>query len=314
MGVVTVGSNPAIDRVIHCEHFVPGGHLPSRTVARLAAGKAANVSRAMAMCGAPSVASGFIGAAETVWFRNNLTRGLDITCEFIEVAGATRENITILDPATGQETHLRDGGFAVTPEDQQRLRSWLAVHVGAGAVCVFAGSLPAGSPGVSPQDFLALLSSCPGDARLVVDSSGPALAAAVTRPLWLIKPNTAELATLLQRDLAAQPAAVVAAVRSAALPVEYVLVSLGAQGAVLAGRSVAIHAVARPRRPVVRTVGCGDHLLGGFLAGMQRHGGVAMALREGVALATARAVSGDYVGIAAEIISEVAATTELVEL
>src|SRR5262245_53321915 len=127
MAILTIGFNPAIDRILECPDFHMGGHQPVRQIARLAAGTAANVSRALAQLSTDSIATGFIGAAERDFFHEQLlsTGPGRILCRFVDVLGKTRENITILDPRRRVETHLRDRGFAVTADEAALLEKKL---------------------------------------------------------------------------------------------------------------------------------------------------------------------------------------------
>lgn len=294
MAIFTVGFNPAVDRIMECPDFHIGGHKVATQIARLAAGKAANVSRALALLGSDTIATGFIGTGELELFLEQLmAMGPGrILCRFVEVGGQTRENITIIDPKRCLETHLRDRGFVVTPAEIGVLEKKLQHDVKSGDVVIFSGSL---CGGVSYDDFARLIDLCTvAGARVAVDTSGESLNVAREHRLWLLKPNLEEL-----RALSCTPVADTAtAVRDAAkalLPfVQHVLVSRGAAGAVLVtsdgGGGAWSGRIVRSDSPV-RTVGCGDHLLAGFVAAMMAGRDAQVALRTGLAVATARVFS-----------------------
>ncbi|MEI8197903.1 MAG: PfkB family carbohydrate kinase, partial [Phycisphaerae bacterium] len=218
-----------------------------------------------------------------------------------EVVGETRENVTILDPERQGETHLRDQGFTVTPRATDMMRAKLVREIHSGDTVVFSGSLCAGAT----PDYLGQLIDVGLHAagRVVVDSSGDALRQilAARRQIWLLKPNLEELQTLLGRDIPNTAAAVSSAARELLPHAQMVLVSRGAEGAVLVGNPSGI--TGHDDGPLtgkvniagspVRTVGCGDYLVAGFLAELQAGHNRETALRWALSAASARAFSAD---------------------
>ncbi|MGN6370201.1 MAG: 1-phosphofructokinase family hexose kinase [Phycisphaerae bacterium] len=293
MAIVAIGFNPAVDRILECPDFHIGGHQQAVQVARLAAGKAANVNRALAQLGTDSIATGFLGSGELELFHEQLmsTGPGRVLCRYVEVAGKTRENITILDPKRRLETHLRDKGFSVTHEEAVLLEQKIMHEMKPGDVAIFSGSL---CSGVDTGYFGALLDRCgAAGARVVVDSSGDPLRAAAGHRVWMLKPNLEELRQLVGVEV---PNAA-AAVRDAAGPLlhnaENILVTRGPMGAVLlTPNGVYSGRVATKEMGTLRrTVGCGDHLLAGFVAETSAGRDAKQALGTALALATARAMS-----------------------
>jgi 1-phosphofructokinase family hexose kinase len=291
MAIMTIGFNPAIDRILECPDFHIGGHQQAKQIARLAAGKAANVNRALAQLSTDSIATGFVGEGDMDFFHEQLMSAGPgrILCRFVEVGSRTRENISILDPHRRLETHLRDRGLAVTAEEAKLLEQKIMHELKAGDVAVFAGSL---CEGLDAEFFASLLDQCVArGAKVVVDSSGDPLKTAGGHRVWLLKPNLEELRQLVGVEV---PNAA-SAVREAASPllknVQNVLVTRGPMGAVLLTGGGAWSARLATKDVPVRTVGCGDHLLAGFVAEMTAGQGEEAALVKAVAVATARAMS-----------------------
>ncbi|NQU39260.1 MAG: 1-phosphofructokinase family hexose kinase [Lentisphaerae bacterium] len=281
--ILTVTLNPAVDRLIKIDRLVPGGHGCCETTQRTPGGKGVNVSRVLAQMAMPSVATGFLGEDNQAVFEPLF--GEQVTDAFVRLPGSTRENITLSDRSTGQETHLRDRGLGVGQDDLARLREILAARVGAGSVVAFSGSLP---PGVAPDAFGALVDeSIERGARVVVDSSGAALREMVGKSVWLIKPNALELAELVGHALPSLEAQLDAA-RQLTDHISMVLLSCGGEGACLVRASGSLHASVALQRPVRNSVGCGDALLAGFI-GRWRDGGAEEALADAVAIASASA-------------------------
>ena len=294
MAIVTVGFNPAIDRILECPDFHVGGHQQARQIARLASGKAANVSRALAQVSVDSIATGFVGKEELEFFHEELLGSAGtgrILCHFVEVRGKTRENITILDPKRrGEvETHIRDVGFTVTPQEIAALEKRLEHDLKPGDVAIFSGSL---CPGL-PKDYIAtIIDLCTRlQAQVAVDSNGDPLRTAARKKLWMLKPNLEELRELLGVDIPNETMAIRDAGMQLLNTAEVVMISRGRNGAVLLSREGCFSARALVERPPVRTVTCGDHLLAGFVAECLAGRDLERSLRAGMALATARALS-----------------------
>jgi 1-phosphofructokinase len=286
--VITVCLNPAVDRVLEVDRLVVGAHQVGREVRRFAGGKAINVSRVLAALGVRSVATGFLGDQNRDSF-DALLKEARVGDELFALPGRTRENVTIAETATGAETHIRDAGLEVPARALDRLRRKLALLAGERDVVIFSGSLP---PGVSPEAFAALVGACAeAGARVAVDTSGPALSAVAGRPLWLVKPNAAELPALIGRDLPNLGQQRDAA-RELTRRVENVILTRGEQGADLFRRDLAVHArlAIEPGR-VRSTVGCGDALLAAYVAGVLTGLGPRRAFAEAVACAAASAMT-----------------------
>lgn len=292
--IATVTLNPAVDRVLEAPGFAIGKHASARRVAMYPAGKGINVSRVLALLGRRSIASGFVGRGELSMFEEHLeeTGEGHVICQFLKVRNQTRDNITIVDPIEDTETHIRDEGLPVQPEDVARMSSKLSMLAREGTVLSFGGSLP---PGVTPDAFAHMIARCQeGGAQIAVDTSEEALRALQGQPLWLAKLNRSELATLADRPTETREQVIEAArglSESGGGPVKNVLATMGADGAVLITAGVGLfgQVAVHPGR-IVSTVGCGDSLLAGVLAGWTGASDWTAALREGLAAATADAV------------------------
>jgi len=290
--IITVTLNPAIDRVIEVDGFAVGTHQVGRELLRVPAGKGVNVSRVLAAMDVPSTATGFLGVENFAAYQP-LFGGL-ITDAFVRLPGRTRENITITDRRTRQDTHIRDVGLSVDAAAMDRLKDTLCRLAAPESLFIFSGSLP---PGVTPGAFAELVTGCLNNgARVAVDTSGTALTAVASLPLWLAKPNTEELPQLVGRDVCDDQGQVAAA-RSLSVRVANVLLTCGRQGAYLFTGDVAMHAVAPlDATEIVSTVGCGDVILAAYVAGVHKGTPVTNAFSEAVAYAAACAMTFDPAG------------------
>jgi 1-phosphofructokinase family hexose kinase len=283
--IIAVSLNAAVDRALEVPGLVIGGHVRGRLISIQPAGKAVNVARFLGTLGVPCILTGFVGAGDRDRFKKSF-KGTPVRVEVFEGRGPTRENITLIDPACGVETHIRDEGFSLADEDLERISKKLAILAVPGAYVVFAGSLP---PDMTAEAFGGLLAACrERGARLAVDSSGPGLEPLRRgEPVWLVKPNRQELA-----ELAGRPAETEDDIRAAAevlrRRIEVVIVTLGEGGAYLFAAGGAWRAVPHSDpAAVIKTVGAGDALLAGFLHAHAAGADVSECLRRGVATGTA---------------------------
>jgi 1-phosphofructokinase len=260
--IVTCTPNPSLDRTVEVDRLRRG------EVQRLMAsrvhpgGKGVNVARVLHRNGHPTHAVVPVGGAEGDYFVT-LLRAVGVPMSTVAVDASTRVNVTITE-SDGTTTKLNAEGEPLMPDACERLRSatvGLAEEDDWVAGC---GSLP---PGVDAAFYAALVERGRGaGCRTAVDASGPALAEAVAARPSLIKPNYHELSELTGEPLETFGDAVNAARGLCDRGVGAVLVSLGVDGALLVAEGEVLYGDSQPVT-VRSTVGAGDALLAGFLAG-----------------------------------------------
>ena len=277
--IVTVTLNPSLDRTLAVAELARGEVVRADSTLEDPGGKGVNVTRFLTAHGTKSVAvlpsGGSIGRA--------LLGALDdaqIPYRAIPVAGATRSNVTVVEP-DGMTTKLNEPGPDLSRSEIDALVAAVAEEARPGGWVVVAGSLPAGMD----TAIIARLAQVARDAgaRFALDASGAALADGLSANPDLIKPNDEELGEILGRELTTLDEVVAGCQEARARGARAVICSLGADGAVLVNAD-GVWRVTGARVPVLSTVGAGDSVLSGFL-----HGGGSGpdALREGVAWATA---------------------------
>ena len=265
--IVTVTANPSVDRTIEVEQLTAGQVLRAVASRVDAGGKGVNVARALAANGHKAIAVVVSGGPEGSHLLSLLDAVLplpELRVRPVQITGALRSNITVVE-ADGTTTKLNEAGPTLSTAELDSLAAATvdAAEAESADWVVLSGSLPPGSPAGWYAKVLRRLR--PTGCQVAVDSSGPALAAAASAGPDLIKPNREELAELAGHHIASVADAASAARLLLDKGVRSVLVTLGADGAVLADGTGVWHASA----PAVNTrssVGAGDALLAGFLA------------------------------------------------
>ena len=281
MQVVAVTPNPAVDWTLEVPGFAAGRVNRVRAEHSRAAGKGVNVAAALAAHGVRAAATGFLGRDNAAPFEALFARA-GIRDAFVRVPGATRVGIKVADPAGQQTTDLNFPGLAPGPEAVRALLERVA-ELAAGETrpwFVLAGSLP---PGVEPALYRDLvLTLRAAGCAVVVDASGEPLRHALEAAPTVVKPNVHEMEALLGESLPDAAAVARAARGLLARGVELAAVSMGEEGALFAARGEAVLAVP-PRVEVRSTVGAGDAMVAGIVAGRLR----GLPLAETARLATA---------------------------
>lgn len=272
--ILTLTANPSHDRTVALDGPLErGAVLRAESVFSQAGGKGVNISRAAVSAGIPSEA--VLPAPEDDPFVVELlAAGID--CRPVHRPEPVRVNISVTEP-DGTTTKLNSPGAPVTGQLLERLGEELQRRAGRADWVVIAGSVPPGTPEGWYADLVARLRHSP--AAVAVDTSGGPLQALVARldgppsRLQLLKPNAEELASVCGvpvAELEGSPAAAAGAARDLVRRgVDSVLVTLGAEGAVLVTRDGAWHGTP-PATTVVSTVGAGDSALFGYLLGKVR--------------------------------------------
>lgn len=283
--VVTLTLNPAIDETVTLDALRPGAVHRASAVRIDAGGKGVNVAGCLADWGLSVAATGVLGQDNAAPFTQLLAaKGIDD--RFVWIPGETRTNLKLVDESSGDTTDINLPGLAVGAGHLMSVRMVLRDMVEAGSLAVLAGSLPSSLP----VDIYATLTRDlkARGARVVLDASGKALEAALAaRPdalPYAIKPNRHELEEWAGErlpDLAAVAKAATA-LRHRGIPL--VAVSLGPEGALFVSDEGALHARA-PEIRIASTVGAGDALVAGLVAGL--HAGLDMAGTARLALAFA---------------------------
>jgi len=291
--IITVGLSPAWDITCRGRGLDWGRHKMISSTSSQAAGKALNISRALAWLGTKTIAAGLWGRQDYGQMLKSVSPLKKwINIKMTAVPGATRQNITIIDTANKREMHLRAASDLACEKNLTKLKADLGKIVTKNSICVFAGSMPSEK---LIDNVIAIINRCSGrGAKIAVDTSGAALKRIVdSGKIWLIKPNFEELRELLGKQIKDTPTNLVKAGRELLKKkrIDIVLISRGKKGAIAItkeaawqGRCIGNH------KKVLSTVGCGDYLLAGFLKTFKDKTNLDTALETAIKVATARAL------------------------
>lgn len=265
--VLCVTMNPSVDVSTHTDRVVPVDKLRCGAVGRDAGGGGLNVASVVRRLGGHSHSLYPAGGAAGQWLTQHLAQA-GLPARAMPIAQDTRENFTVQALDTGAEYRFVLPGPTLSEGEWQACLDAVDGWPEPLALVVASGSLP---PGV-PADFYARLASSSNQrgVRLVLDSSGPALAAALQAGVFLVKPNLREL-----RELTGLPLNTAETWRAAAQTLidrgqaEIVALTLGAGGALLLTRDGAWQAEALPVE-VASSVGAGDSFVGAMVWALQQ--------------------------------------------
>jgi len=282
--IVTLTVNPALDVTVDADHVQPTDKIRCRAVRYDAGGGGVNVARFVHALGVPVsavfTAGGPTGAHVVALIDDSEVPSLPIT-----VSGHTRQSLTVNECATGRQYRFVLPGPALTPEEQIRCLDVLKDAAGSAGYVVASGSLP---PGVRPDFYQQVADICgQRGARLILDTSGGGLAH-ISSGVFMLKPSLRELRECVGRPLLTEVEQTTAARELIDRGVaEMVVVSLGAEGALLV-TARSSHRYAAIDVPSVSGVGAGDAMVAGIVVGLSRAWPVPVAVRYGIATATAK--------------------------
>jgi len=281
--IVTVTPNTALDRVVFVEGFAWGRTLRAREALWSPGGKGCDAAWVLAELGQPCVALG-LAAGDSGRRLQEMLAARGVQVDFVWVDGETRTNYVLVDTAHHRQSTVTVSGLRVSAEHlaalEARLEHWLpqcrALHLG--------GGVPAGmSPGwYAPWIRRARAMGIP----VLLDASGPTLAASAPAGPTVLKPNLDELAELVGRPLVGRAEVLAAGQELLGWGAELVVVSLGAEGALAVTRCQAYGLPPLPVEPV-NCAGAGDAMMAALATAYAER----WPLEEGLRLAMAAAAA-----------------------
>lgn len=293
--IVVVAPNPALDRTVAVDRFVPGDVTRARWVHEAAGGKGLNVARIATALGDAVVACAPLGGL-TGRRVEALACGEGLDVRLVPIEGECR-TCTVLVSADGSSTVVTEPGAALSDAEWADLVAMVERLAADADAVTISGSMPGGADGRIVELAGAARR---GRAMVWVDASGGALRAAMDVPSVSIKVNADEARAVVAGSSAVELARSLLDASGATA----VVVTDGANGAGWADISSS-GSCAAPRVEVANATGSGDAFLAGLVGALGRGERLASAVRYGVAVAAAAAMSAT-VSVDAALVAELA--------
>ena len=288
--IYTITFNPALDYIIQVENFKIGEINRTKTETILPGGKGLNVSIVLKNLKIENTALGFVaGFTGEELIHKMESQG--VKTDFVKVEkGITRINIKIssINEKKVEETALNGMGPQITKNDIEVLFEKIE-KMSTKDVVILSGSIPKNIDNDIYEKICKKLNE--KEITFIVDSTQELLMNVLKYNPFLIKPNKEELEETLNCKISTKEDIINAAKKLKEMGAQNVLVSLGNDGALLLTKDNNTYYSKAPRGQVVSTVGSGDSMVAGFLAGYYQTQNYEHALKTGVAAGSASAFS-----------------------
>ena len=283
--IYTVTLNPSLDYIIDVTHFEPG--MVNRTTAEkiFAGGKGINVSMVLKNLGFDSTALGFLAGFTGKEIERQLEKK-EFSADFICLEdGISRINMKIRSEV---ESEINGLGPEISSEAIKKMFDRLD-ELQEGDILVLAGSIPASMPESMYRDIMKRLAD--RKLKIAVDATKSLLLNVLPFHPFVIKPNNHELGELFNVKIKSKDQAVEYAKKLQEMGAQNVIVSMAGEGAVFVGDDGSVFQSEAPKGTVVNSVGAGDSMVAGFLAGYLGEGDYQEAFKLGVCTGSASAFS-----------------------
>lgn len=283
--IYTITFNPALDYISQVENFEIGKINRTQTEKILPGGKGLNVSIVLKNLGIESTALGFVAGFTGEELKTDIEqRG--IKTDFVKVEkGLTRINVKI---SSKEETALNGNGPEVTEENIEQLLKKID-NIKSDDTVILAGNIPKCINNNIYEIICKKLEQ--NKVRFIVDATKELLMNVLKYKPFLIKPNREELEETFKEKIETKEEIVEHAKRLQEIGAQNVLISLGGEGAILVTTENKEYFLNAPKGKVLNTVGAGDSMVAGFVAGYEKSGDYEYAFKVGIATGSASAFS-----------------------
>lgn len=264
--ILIVNLNLAVDHFVEVEELRAGEVQRSLGERRQAGGKGVNVARVLKTLGEPSLLLGFTGGSAGDLIEANL-RAENIASLPTRIEGESRTCLIINDRSRREQTVINAPGARIGEAEFLNFETSYARSLRRANLVIITGSLP---PNLPAQTYARLVEAArAGGQRVLLDSAGAPLRAALEARPFLVKINAAEASELLAAPVINFHDAAQATDKLRELGAESAMITLGAEGAVFAAGE-ARYKFAAPIVAALNSVGSGDAALAGLAAGLRR--------------------------------------------
>lgn len=283
--IYTVTFNPALDYILELDKLEIGKIQKSKTELILPGGKGINVSTVLTNLEIDNIAlgykAGFVGAE-----LERLLRNMNVKTDFIDLEeGNSRINVKI---SGEEETAINTNGPQISENKILELLEKLKT-LNANDYLVLSGSIPSSIKDDIYEKICSIVKK--QNVKIIVDATKNLLVQALKYNPFLIKPNNEELGEIFGVEIHTKEDAYVYGKKLKEMGAQNVLVSMGKIGAALIDEAGQEYFIKSPEGKRVNTVGSGDSMVAGFIAGFLKYNNYNDALRMGVSAGSASALS-----------------------
>jgi 1-phosphofructokinase len=283
--IYTVTLNPSLDYIMHLNCLKINTMNRSIKEEVYPGGKGINVSIVLNHLSMPNKALGFI-AGFTGNEIQRLSHHYGINSDFITLdSGNSRINVKLKEV---NETEVNGVGPQITPQDMRELYDKLS-PLQDGDFLVLAGIIPCGVPSDTYKKIMKLLSD--RNIHIIVDTTKELLLNVLKYKPFLVKPNRFELAETFGVELKNEEDLIMYGKKLQELGAQNVLISLGENGAILLTAEGDVLTTTALKGTMINTMGAGDAMVAGFIAGYIKTKNLDTALKLAVAAGSATAFS-----------------------
>lgn len=283
--IYTVTFNPSLDYIVKVDNFKLGAVNRTTREDIYAGGKGINVSIVLSNLGYESKALGFIAGFTGEEIEKRVSEN-GIYSEFIKLKeGLSRINVKM---KSNEESEINGNGPNITKEALDELFSKLNT-LESGDILVLAGSIPSSLPSDIYEKIMAFLQD--KNIKIVVDATKDLLLKVLKYKPFLIKPNNHELGEMFNVELKNDEEIIYYGKKLLEMGAKNVLISMAGDGAIFLSENGEIFKSGVPKGVVKNSVGAGDSMVAGFIAGYLKERDLNKAFKMGVATGSASAFS-----------------------
>jgi 1-phosphofructokinase len=283
--IYTVTFNPALDYIVKVDNLTLG--MVNRTTQEdiYYGGKGINVSIVLNNLGIKSTALGFV-AGFTGREISDGVASMGVESDFITLReGISRINVKV---KSQEESEINGQGPMIHDDELEMLYEKLD-QIQDGDILVLAGSIPNTLPEDIYEKIMARLQG--KDIKIVVDATKDLLLNVLKYHPFMIKPNNHELGEMFGVVLKTNEEIIQYAKELQKRGARNVLISMAGDGAILVDEMGETHISKPPKGVVKNSVGAGDSMVAGFVAGYLKNSSYEEALKMGLATGSASAFS-----------------------
>ena len=285
--IYTVTLNPSIDYVIKVDKLTTGNINRVNEEHVYPGGKGINVTRILKSLDNDNIALGFVSGFTGDYIINSLQE-LNLKSDFIKVKqGFTRINVKV---KSEEETEINGQGPKISEEELNQFYKVIDKLVD-GDILILSGSIPSCLDERLYESIMKKVED--RDIKVIVDATKNLLLNVLKYKPFLIKPNNHELAEMFNVELNSTEDVVFYARKLKEMGAQNVLISMGRDGALVVTENDEVFASSVAKGEVVNSVGAGDSMVAGFIAGYLKSNSYEEALRLGAASGGATAFSSD---------------------